>query len=194
MAVLAECPICRRKQSAKNKKCKCGENLIKAKKAKKVRYWIDYPLPDGKQRRESVGAFEDLNAYSITDARTALSKRTVQKREKRILDMLPGTDLTFNELAEWYLDFPDVKKLRSYNSIVSVLKAFNNVFGNYIVNAILPEDLKRYQQKRLSQGLKPRSIDKEIGQAQTVVEQGFFNKKIDGEALRAFKSVGICFM
>jgi len=189
MGVLAECPICRRKQSAKNKKCKCGENLIKAKKQKKVRYWIDYPLPDGKQRRESVGAFEDLNAYSITDARTALSKRTVQKREKRILDMLPGTDLTFQELTDWYLDFPDVKKLRSYNSIVSVLKAFNNVFGNYIVNAVLPEDLKRYQQKRLSQGLKLRSIDKEIGQAQTVVEQGFFNKKIDGEALRAFKSV-----
>ncbi len=45
MAVLAERPICRRKQSAKNKKCKCGENFIKAKKQNKVRYWIDYPLP-----------------------------------------------------------------------------------------------------------------------------------------------------
>jgi integrase len=189
MAVLAECPNCRRKQSTKNKKCKCGENLINAKKRKRVRYWIDYPLPDGKKRRESVGSFEDLDAYSITDAKTALSKRTVQKREKRILDMLPGTNLIFNELTEWYLNLPDVKKLRSYNSIVSVLKSFNDEFRNYNVNAILPEDLKRYQQTRLSQGLKPRSIDKEIGQAQTVVEQGFLNKKIDGEALRAFKSV-----
>ena len=186
---LEECPICRRKQSTKNKKCKCGENLDKFKKQKKVRYWIDYPLPGGKVRRESVGSFEDLNPYSITDAKTALAKRTVQKREKRILDMLPGSDLIFNELTDWYLDLPDVKKLRSYNNIVSVLKAFNNVFGDYIVNAVLPEDIKRYQQKRLSQGLKPISIDKEIGQAQTIVEQGFLNKKIDGEALRAFKSV-----
>ncbi len=112
MAVLAECPGCRRKQSTKNKKCKCGENLVKLKKAKKVRYWIDYPLPSGKQRRESVGSFEDLDAYSITNARTALSKRTVQKREKRILDMLPGTDLTFQELTDWYLDDPGVKNLR----------------------------------------------------------------------------------
>jgi integrase len=189
MGILAECSDCRRKQSVKNKKCKCGENLVKLKKAKKVRYWIDYPLPNGKVRRESVGSFEDLNPYSITDARTALAKRTVQKREKRILEMLPGTDLIFDELTEWYLDLPDVKKLRSYDNIVSVLKAFNGEFGNYIVNAVLPEDLKRYQQKRLSKGLKPRSIDKEIGQAQTVVEQGFLNRKIDGEALRAFKSV-----
>jgi len=43
---LEECPICRRKQSTKNKKCKCGENLDKFKKQKKVRYWIDYPVPD----------------------------------------------------------------------------------------------------------------------------------------------------
>lgn len=189
MSVLAECPNCQRKQRTKNKKCKCGENLVQLKKAKKVRYWIDYLLPDGKKRRESVGSFEDLDAYSITDARAALSKRTVQKREKRILDMLPGTDLIFDELTEWYLDLPDVKKLRSYHSIVSVLKSFNSEFSNYIVNAILPEDLKRYQQKRLLQGLKPRSIDKEIRQAQTVVEQRFLNRKIDGEPLRAFKSV-----
>jgi len=103
--------------------------------------------------------------------------------------MLPGTDLTFNKLTKWFLDDPDVKKLRSHDSVVSVLKTFNNVFGNYIVNSISKRDLTRYQHKRLSQGLKPRSIDKEIGQAQTVVEQGFLNKKIDGEALRAFKSV-----
>lgn len=38
MGVLAECPICRRKQSIKNKKCKCSENLVKSKKQNKVRY------------------------------------------------------------------------------------------------------------------------------------------------------------
>jgi len=65
MAVLAECPVCRRKQSTKNKKCKCCENLEKLKKSRKVRFWIDYPLPNGKVRCESVGSFEDLNPYSI---------------------------------------------------------------------------------------------------------------------------------
>lgn len=113
MGILAECPGCRRKQSTKNKKCKCGENLVALKKSKKVRFWIDYRLPSGNKRREAVGAFAGLDAYSITDARTALSKRTVQKREKRILEMLPGTDLTFQELTDWYLKDPNVQNLRS---------------------------------------------------------------------------------
>jgi hypothetical protein len=40
MAILAECPVCHRKQSVKNKKCSCGVQLDDAKKSKKVRYWI----------------------------------------------------------------------------------------------------------------------------------------------------------
>ena len=40
MSILAECPICKRKQSAKNKVCvKCDNDLDKAKKSKKVRFW-----------------------------------------------------------------------------------------------------------------------------------------------------------
>jgi len=189
MPVLAKCPTCRRLQSVKNKKCKCGENLVQAKKQKKVMYWIDYTLPGGKARRESVNTMEGLDGYSISDAKDALAKRKVQKHEKRIMDMLPGTTLTFNELFRWYLELPEVKKLRSYNSTVSVLKAFTNEFGNQIVNTILPQELKRYQQKRKAQGLKPSTIDKELRQAQTAIEQGFYNKKVDGEPLRAFKSV-----
>ena len=79
MAILAECPICRNKQSVKNKLCKCGQDLDKSKRSQKVRYWISYRMPDGKQRRESVGAFEGLSAYSKTDAEIAMSKRDVQK-------------------------------------------------------------------------------------------------------------------
>lgn len=102
--------------------------------------------------------------------------------------MLPVSDLTFNELTVWYLDLPKVNEKRSYNSMTSSMKAFNSEFGNYIVNNILPEDLERYQQKHLKRGKKPRTIDKEIAQAQTIVEKGFYNKKVDGDALRAFKS------
>ena len=78
MAILAECPICHRKQAAKNKLCSCGEDLVKAKRSKRVKYWISYRLPDGKQRRESVDAYKDLNGYSIEDANKAHSKRIVQ--------------------------------------------------------------------------------------------------------------------
>ena len=55
MAILAECPLCRRKQSIRNKSCICGNDLDRAKRSKKVKYWINYRLPGGKQRREFVG-------------------------------------------------------------------------------------------------------------------------------------------
>ena len=80
MSVLAECPICKNKQSVKNKFCKCGEDLDRAKRSKRVRYWIDFKIPGGKQRREPVG-------YSITEARDTDGKRKVQKQENRIFDM-----------------------------------------------------------------------------------------------------------
>jgi len=71
MAILAECPVCRRKQGRGNDFClSCGKDLKKTK----VRYWISYYLPDGKQRRELV-------ATSIKETRQAEGKRMGQKKE-----------------------------------------------------------------------------------------------------------------
>jgi len=64
MSILAECPICHKKQSNKNRMCACGADLFKAKTSKRVRYWISFRMPDGTQKRESVG-------FSIEEARDA---------------------------------------------------------------------------------------------------------------------------
>ena len=74
MAILAECPWCHKKQSIKNRICSCGNGLVAAKRAKKVRYWVSYRLPGGKQRREPAG-------FSIEEARAAEGKRRAQKIE-----------------------------------------------------------------------------------------------------------------
>jgi len=52
MAILAECPLCHRKQAVKNQRCAggCGNDLVKAKRGGKVRYWIYYRTLNGKQR------------------------------------------------------------------------------------------------------------------------------------------------
>lgn len=47
MAIWAECPICRKRQSVKKKVRKCGENLDQAKQAKRFRYWINFRLSGG---------------------------------------------------------------------------------------------------------------------------------------------------
>ena len=152
MAILAECPICHKKQPNKNKICRgCNEDLDKAKSSKRVRYWISYRMPDGKQRRESVGAFEGLDPCSITDARDAESKRSIQKKEKRLFDMLPESEINFEILADWYKDLTQIKKLSSFRRIKTILSNFNNEFGYLIVNDIKASDLTEYQEKRLEQ-------------------------------------------
>ena len=97
MAILAECPVCHMKQAVKNRNCVCGEDLVKAKRLKKVRYWVNYRLANGKQRREVVG-------YLIEEARAAEGKRKAQKYENpEILEKVPSEKMTFTELIAWYL-------------------------------------------------------------------------------------------
>jgi hypothetical protein len=134
MSVLAECPYCHKKQATKNKVCKCGGDLDNAKRSKKVRYWISYRMPGGKQKREFIGK-------SISEARDADGKRRVQKRENRIFDIKPDACMTFNALSEWYLDLQKVKALASYDIIKIKLDKFNAEFGDWIVANIKLADL-----------------------------------------------------
>ena len=87
MGILAECPSCHKKLSVRNKLCSCGVDFDKAKQSKKVKYWINYRLPNGRQKRESVDSFEGLSGFSIEDARKAEGKKRVQKAEKRFLSV-----------------------------------------------------------------------------------------------------------
>jgi integrase len=189
MAILAECPVCKRKWSAKKKACKCGENLDQAKRSQRVKYWINYRLPNGKQRREYVGSFEGLNGYSIEDARVAESKRKTQKRENRLLDITDDSKMTFNELTEWYLDLERVKNLASFNTITININKFNAVFGDKIISHIKPVDLENYQAKRLKEGISAGTVDHEIGKTKTMIYKAFDNDKVSGRTLRTFKKI-----
>ncbi len=182
MAILAQCPICKNRQSLKNKVCKCGQDMDAAKRSKRVKYWITYRLPGGKQRTEHVG-------YSIEEARNAEGKRRGQKRENRIFDMLPESKMTFDELVDWYLNVKSVKKLASYNRVKIALNNFQNSFGKYQINAIKTIDLENYQLEREEAGRSPATIDMEITIAKTMVNKAFDNDMLDGRSLKAFRGL-----
>jgi hypothetical protein len=121
MAILAECPQCHFKQKVSNKKCGtfkddalvsgCGANLDKLKKQQKVRYWIQYRLPDGKQTKEYVGT-------SIEEARAAEGKKKALKIENpRALKKIPEEKMSFQELTDWYLSLEKVKSQRYYPTL-----------------------------------------------------------------------------
>jgi integrase len=190
MAILAECHTCRRKQATKNKVCpKCGNDLDKAKRSKKIRYWIAYRLPDGKQRFESVAKFEGLKGHSITDAETALSKRVVQKKENRLLDILPDSNVTFAELIEWFLDLDKVKSKAYYKTLTSNLKHFKNEFGNTLAGNLKPADLEGFQVKMQNDDYADSYIDSILEAVKNVVYKAFDNDLIGGEPLRTFRKV-----
>jgi integrase len=191
MAILAECPLCHKKQATRNKRCRsCGLDLDKAKGSKKVKYWINYRLPDsGKQVRKYVGSFEGMNGYSIENARVAYAKRLVQKREGRILDMLPETKMTFQELTNWYLDLEKIKALAYFDTLSHRLKKFNANFGDVLVCDVKPADLENHQAKRKSGGHADSTVDEEIGAARTMVSRAFDNGLVGAEPLTVFRRV-----
>ena len=70
--------------------------------------------------------------------------------------MLPESDMTFDELTEWYLILEKVKELASYDIIKIKLNIFNSEFGNRLVSEIKPVDLENYQAKRKKEGKAPK--------------------------------------
>ena len=129
MTILAECPICHRKQANKNRTCGgCDEDLNKAKGSKRVRYWIDYRV-NGRHKREPVG-------FKLKDAQDAESKRRVQKRENKFFEILKDSKITFEDLTKWYLNLKSVQRLNSYSRLEGAFKNFNNEFGSIPVNKI----------------------------------------------------------
>ena len=183
MGILAECPVCRTRQSIKKKSCnKCGEALDKAKKGKRVNYWISYRLPGGKQKQEPVGT-------SIDEARAADGKKKAMKKEGRLFDIKPDVKMTFSELSDWYLGLEKVKGLASFCTITTYLRKFKRELGNRKITTIRLTDLENLQEKRKKEGLKPKTIDDEINYAKSMVIKAFNNDMVGGDVLKAFQRV-----
>jgi integrase len=189
MAILAECPQCHKKQAVKNRLCDCGADLVKEKQRRKVRYWVVYRLPDGRQRKEFV-RLPDGSPGGIEEAKAAEGKHRAQKKENpTILERVPAERMTFAELAEWYLDLSPVKELSSYIRIKQGIANFNQVFGTRIVSSLKPLHLEEYQEKREKDGRAPATIDMEISLVKTMVTKAFDNDLVDGRTVKAFRVI-----
>jgi len=182
MAILAECPRCRKKQKASNRLCACGENLVRARRSRRVRFWITYRMPGGSQRRESVG-------YSVSDARAADGKRRSQKKENRIFDIKPVAGMSFNELTSWYLNLGKVKRLAYYPTLKINLQRFNATFGDLIVGRIKPADLENYQVRRKADGLSDSYVDSHIASARAMIHKAFDNDLVSNDVVKIFQRV-----
>jgi integrase len=182
MAILAQCPVCKSKRSLRLKRCRCGADLDKAKKNKRIQYWIDYALPNGKTRRECVGD-------SLAEARDAEGNRRRQKRENRFFEIVPDAKRTFGQLSEWFLGQEKVKALSYFVPLQSHLKLFNEFFGKKLVGSLQPADLESLQVRLGRRDYSPSYIDQIIDSARYMVTKALDNDLIGGDCLKPFRKV-----
>jgi integrase len=191
MAIVAECPRCKRKQSVQRKRCTCGADLDKEKRGKKVKYHVIYRV-NGKQVWKSLASFEGMNPYSLQDAKDVEARFMVAKRENKLEIFQPKKEstMTFKDLSEWYLNLEKVKGLASYETIGIYLNKFNNDLGEKVIADIKPIDLENLQAKRKAEGMADKTVDDEIGYARTMIIKAFDNDLVSGNTLKAFKKTG----
>jgi integrase len=146
-------------------------------------WWIRYTDQWGKLHREKVGPKSlAIDAYR---------KRKTQVREGVFFPEMirPKREITFRELADWYLDVPTVKKLRTYDRIRGCLANFNRVFGKRSVKSMRPVDLEKYQDRRENQGAAPATIDMELSVVGTMINKARKNGKVSAKVLEVFRNV-----
>ncbi len=81
--------------------------------------------------------------------------------EGRWFQKLPGEEKTFNEMMDKYLK-EHVVKLRSERSFRGYVKNLKSHFGSFFISRISPMMINDYKVKRLKQGLRPASVNREL--------------------------------
>jgi integrase len=206
MAVLAECPICHRKQATKRKKCKCGANLDNLKKnntkesAKyKVRYWVQWYVPGEKNKKGEVGKVQkrELSGYSIDEAKALDGKRKAQKHENpNALQKQRTYRLTVTEIVNWYLGKGEIDGLTHegvlnktrYPQIEHNLNRFSEDYGFMPISNIKVAHLQQFQNRLLGEGLAPATVDDNLSSLRTMVKVAFDYEHVGGETLRVFQN------
>ena len=179
---MAQCPTCHQKRSNKLKRCPCGEDLDKAKKSKRVQYYLYYRV-DGEQIWEHIGK-------SITETRDKEAERKTQKKTGKLAAALSGGKTTFSELTEWFLNLEHMKA-KAYHYVLGInLKSFNKVFGKVRVSGIKKSDILNYQQLRKNEGLSDSYVDQEVTAARTMVNAAYDDDRIGPEAPGVFRKIG----
>jgi integrase len=184
MAILIECPECKKRNSQKAKKCKCGFAL--AKFSGRV-YWIDYLNIEGERKRERIGTSKEAAEQRLREVLKARS-------EGRYIEKSPDVTTHFKTLAAWYLNLPEVKAKRSYDRDRHSVKFLLPHFGERLLKDINPAYVEAYRHKRLAepsrQGgtTKPATVNREIACLKTIYNKAQKNRKAECNPVQGVKA------
>lgn len=180
---MVKCPKCNRKQKVQNKKCvnkDCRYDLVKAKKANRVEYWISLYI-DGKQYREKSG-------YSLPAAKAAETKRRKEVSEGDVGDIL-HKQMTWLQLSEWFLNQKSVTTKKYYKTLKINVGLWNNRFGDKKIYDLKVIDVKNHQSELQEKGYSESYIDQCIKAAKLMANMAEENKYISHKTCKTLAKV-----
>jgi integrase len=187
MALMVECPQCRKRRSSKSEKCECGFSL--RKHSGKI-YWIDYRV-NGKRKREKIGRSKDA-------AENRLRQVETQIIEERYIDKDKNARVNLKSLCDWYLELEDVKAKKSYQRDVQFIDVLLRILDGYILVKDLTIGLmEEYRVKRLrepspirtGETIAPATVNKEVSCLVTILNKGLKHDKISSNPISGIKKL-----
>ena len=135
---------------------------INGKVKTKTVYYIDYYI-NGRRKREAIGSRKKL-------AEEVLAKRKTEITEGKYRIQRKKPDITFNELAEEFInDYSKVNK-KSWKRDVLSMKSLNLFFGRKGLREITPSHIQKYKKMRKEKKkLKLSTINRELSCLKTAM-------------------------
>ena len=177
MALLVECPRCKRKQSNKVKNCG-GCNLDIRNSPDRI-YYIDF-YNKGKRIRERIGTSKRL-------AETTLRKRKVAIAEGRYLNKKKEVRIRFKDFATEYGKWAEVNNKAFKKGKKWMIERLVGTFGEKLLSEITPWNVEKYKAVRKEEirkrNLKRKPDEKQFSLATVNREltclKHMFNKAIE---------------
>jgi len=129
---------------------------------------IQYRLPSGKQKKESVGKFSDLDGFDLNDAKKLKAKRETminEGREEELFAKKKEVAWTFSQATDWWLNLPTTKARSDHSRLTFAANKFNQVFGDRFIKGVKLSKLKNYQTQRRQEGQADATTDHETHSA-----------------------------
>ena len=149
----------------------------KLKSGKVKKYYYVRNVVEGKMRYKAVG---EVGVVTKTVAQVVdgeIKKKKMLGRHDEIVAQIPR----FSDYAdEFYTYSKDVKKIRSHRTTKNCLYNFSKYYGTKKLSEITPKDIDDFKLRRINEGVKPVSINRDLSVVKALFNYAWRNKRFYG--------------
>ncbi len=188
MGLLVECPGCRKRNSIRVDRCKCGLAL---KKLGHKNYWIEYYDDSHRRKRERIGPSKAAAEQRLRDV---LKARTEERHIQKDLT----ARVTLGELCQWYGGLPEVKAKASYERDIDSIQNLKRILSESTkLRELTAGRVEGYQRKRLeekspvhpSEKVRPATVNREVACLKTMISRAIKHGKLDTNPILRVKKL-----